>query len=263
MKLKLVASAALLATLSIPAQAGDSKQLLITPTLRSADSGYYVGAYGGAQFDTDYGNERRNITDNGGGSFGAGFNADIPFQKTSSGWGGVGGVKIGYNFEPYVVNESLRLQPGVEGEALYIGTTSTAQANPGIANGAFTEKTSYNSAAWFVNGMLRFKLNCRFTPYIGLGVGGQYITTHSETTSPGSSPMTGLNGSDVDFAFQGLAGFDYTIFGDWDLFTEYKFIDALGTDIKYTNAGNSGFDYRFKPDQIQQHLITAGVKYNF
>jgi len=136
MKLTLVASTVILATLSLPLHAGggDSKELMITPTLR-ADSGMYVAVYGGTQFDTAYGNERRNVAVGG-------VNADVPFQTTNSGWGAAGGVKLGYNFDSYVINESLRLQPAVEGEALYLGTTSTGKAGAGGLNGALKENTS-------------------------------------------------------------------------------------------------------------------------
>jgi len=256
MKINVLKMTALLALASVSAYAGpDSKdmKMSVAPTPPPSDEGFYVAAYGGAQFATDYGNERRNLALGGG-------NVDVPSPTTQDDWGGAGGIKVGYNFESYDICEGFRLQPAVEGEGLYLGTTSRATSAIPLA-----ENTSYNSAAWFVNGIVRFKFDFPVKPYIGLGVGGQYITTHSEF-SPNGIPLhvTGMNGDDVDFAFQALAGFDYEVCPHWVLFTEYKFIDALGTDIKYTNVGGvSGLDYRFKPDQIQQHLITAGVKYNF
>ena len=63
-------------------------------------------------------------------------------------------------------------------------------------------------------------------------------------------------------AAQGLFGIDVAITDHISLFTEYKFIEAIGTDAKNANVG-AGSTYRFKPDQIQQNLITAGVKYTF
>ncbi len=256
MKFKAFTVAALLAAISISAHAGDSKDMKDMKEMAPApacDAGFYVGIYGGAQFSTDYGNDRRTLSLAGG-------NLDVPGASTSADWGGVGGIKAGYNFESYPIFDGLRLQPGVEGEALYIGSTSTATSVIPI-----NDNTSYNSAAWFVNGILRFKLDFPLTPYIGAGIGGEYITAHTELVPvAGPGKITGLNSSDVDFAVQLLAGFDYEVVPHWSLFTEYKFIDALGTDLKYSNvAGISGLDYRFKPDQLQQHLIVAGVKYGF
>ena len=60
-----------------------------------------------------------------------------------------------------------------------------------------------------------------------------------------------------------LLGFDVAVCRHISIFTEYKFIDALGTDGKSTSVPSPGGTYRFKPDQVEQNLITAGVKYSF
>ncbi len=251
---------AFLALTSLALHAGDAKDMkAMTPPMPPPDEGFYMAAYGGAQFDTDYGNQRRNLA-----LPTTGANANVNFVDTVSNWGGVGGIKAGYKFDPYLITDGFSLQPAVEGEALYIGGTSFGSARAGTFNGAFNEITSYNSTAWFVNGIVRFKLDFPLTPYIGVGAGGEYITTHTHLTSPTvAGEVSGLDGSDVDFAAQALFGLDYAFTSHWTVFSEYKFIDALGTDIKYSNAAGSGGDYRFKPDQIEQNLITAGVKYNF
>ncbi|MEJ0001392.1 MAG: hypothetical protein WDO13_21010 [Verrucomicrobiota bacterium] len=92
--------------------------------------------------------------------------------------------------------------------------------------------------------------------------GFQYLTTHGSISSPtfGGS-ATGLNTSDVDFAAEALVGFDVAVAPHFSIFTEYKFIDAIGESGKSDNL--AGGTYRFKPDQIQQNLITAGIKYSF
>ncbi|MCE0482912.1 MAG: porin family protein [Methylacidiphilales bacterium] len=265
MKLTFLSSMILLMGASLLAYAGtDMKEMAITPTLRT-DSGFYAGVYGGAQFDTDYGNQRQTLsgTPASAGAVGvpAGSNI-IPSSHFDAGWGGAGGIKFGYTFNSFGACQGLRLQPALEAEALYLGTTSTDTLNAVGLTGS--GKQSYNSAAWFVNGILRFKLDSMITPYVGVGVGGQYLTLHSDATIPSlGAHVTGINGSDVDFAGQALAGFDINLATHWDLFTEYKFIDAVGTDLKVSNVGGTGLDYRYKPDQIQQHLIVAGVKYNF
>ncbi len=227
------------------------------PTVNS-DAGFYVGVYGGAQFDTSFGDQRQVID-------GGGRSERIGGTNVTADWGGAGGIKAGYKFESFPICDtlSLRLQPAVEAEALYLGTTGTASTE--LIGPPATEHTSYNSAAWFVNGILRFKNKTIVTPYIGAGVGGEYVTTHADATFdvPRAPHITGIGGSDVDFAGQALAGFDVAIAPHFDVFTEYKFIDAVGTDIKTNNIAGSGLEYRFKPDQIQQHLITAGVKYSF
>ena len=265
------------AILSFSAYAGtdmkDMKEMRVTPELRS-DAGPYVAAYGGSEFDTGYGDKRETISTDTGSTF-------SDHDDIHSGYGGVGGIKGGYNFESFPICDTwnLRLQPAVEAEALYLGTDAyggfngptvpfpgvfVAQAPPPIVTQG-TTKQSFNSAAWFINGILRLKNNSIITPYIGAGVGGEYITIHGEAFSniPGNTHITGLNGSDLDFAAQALAGFDIALFSHFSIFTEYKFIDALGTDAKTSNVGGTSYTYRFKPDQIQQHLIVAGLKYSF
>jgi len=229
-----------------PKDMKDMKQISSTS---NSDAGFYVAAYGGTQFSTDYGNNRQTI---GGGLFGSeGTSASI-----NSGWGGVGGLKAGYNFNSFPIANfmSLRLQPAVEAEGLYIGDNSHARDLAGLGS---SEHFSSNSGDFFVNGILRFKNSSIVTPYVGVGAGLQYITTHGSIEAPAAGvTVTGLDTSDVDFAAQALVGVDVAVTNHISVFSEYKFIDALGTNA---DAGS----YHFKPDQIQQNLITAGVKYSF
>ena len=224
----------------------------------SSDAGFYVAAYGGAQFDTDYGNNRQTADGDLFGTTGTG-------AKINSGWGGAAGVKFGYKFESFPISNfmSLRLQPAVEAEGLYIGDNSHAKdlAGPGSS-----EHFSSNSGDFFINGILRFKNSTIVTPYVGVGAGLQYITTHGDISIPAAGVnATGLDTSSLDFAAQALFGFDVAVTNHVTVFTEYKFIDALGNDgTSYGVPGAvGGGTYRFKPDQIQQNLITAGVKYEF
>ena len=160
--------------------------------------------------------------------------------------------------------DGLRLQPAVEVEAMYIGMGSKATESLGAA--PVHDSTSWNNAAGFVNGILRFKLTdsgsffSRLTPYVGVGVGAEYLTTHTDLQIGGAN-AGGVNDQDVDFAAQGLVGVDYALNQHWTVFTEYKFIDAIGADF-VSSAGAAG-TYRFAPDQIQQNIATLGVKYNF
>jgi hypothetical protein len=259
-------STALLAACALPALAGtdmapmshndskDMKDMKQMNSTSSSDAGFYVAAYGGAQFATNYGDNRQTITGAGGGTA-------TTNQTIHSFWGGVGGIKAGYNFQSFPVGNfmGLRLQPAVEAEALYIGNDDSHAADAFVP-GANTRFSS-NSGDFFLNGILRFKNNSIVTPYIGIGAGLQYVTTHG-TIQGGGFNATGLDTSDLDFAAQGLIGFDVAVAKHISIFTEYKFIDALGTDGKSTDIGG-GATYRFKPDEIEQNLITAGVKYTF
>lgn len=235
----------------------DSKDVKQVATEQSSDAGFYLAAYGGAQFDTSYGDNRQTLS--------AGGDSVSTNSTIHSGWGAVGGLKAGYNFNSFAVGDclGLRLQPAVEAEGMYIGLDHSHANNPfGIPES--TTHFSSNSGDFFLNGILRFKNKSIVTPYIGIGAGLQYLTTHGQISTPFGVNFTGLNTSDLDFAAQGLAGFDVQITKHLSLFTEYKFIDAIGTDAKSdTTLFGVATTYRLKPSEIQQNLITAGVKYSF
>jgi opacity protein-like surface antigen len=257
-------SSALLAALTLPVLAGtemaptpDGKDMKdvkqVSQQAAQSDAGFYVAALGGANFDTWYGDKRQSITTAGGSTV-------TSHNEIDSNWGGVGGIKAGYNFNSFSIGgDFLRIQPGVEGEALYIGEDRSHAS--GVFGPANSEEFSTNSAAFFLNGILRFKNKSIVTPYIGLGIGMQYLTEHGQITTPGGS-VTGLDTSDFDPAGQAIFGIDVAVCQHISIFSEYKFIDAIGTDAKNSSIGG-GATYRFKPDQIQQNLITAGVKYTF
>jgi len=266
MKLKLLATTVILAGICLSVRAGtdmasspppDAKEMKGMNTLEPTDAGFYVAAAGGAQFSTDYGDNRQSVS-NAVGTFGTG-------AEIHSNWGGVGGVKVGYKFNSFPLCNymSLRLQPAVEAEALYIGDDSHAS---NLAGDGSYEHFTTNSGDFFLNGLLRFKNSSMVTPYLGVGVGLQYFTTHGYISLPAAGvTATGLDTSDLDFAAQALCGFDVAVTQRISLFTEYKFIDALGTNAG-TNSVSSAFGngtYRFKPDEIEQNLITAGVKFGF
>jgi outer membrane protein W len=260
---RIVLSAVLLSTLALPALAGtdmasgkDMKQVS-SSQVSPSDAGFYIAAYGGADFDTWYGDKKQTVS--------AGGTTLTTKNEINDNWGAVGGIKAGYNFNSFAVGNmwGLRLQPAVEAEALYIGDNNNSAT--GLFGAPLNEKFSTNSGDFFLNGILRFKNESIVTPYIGAGVGLQYITTTGQLSVPSGGPggvVNNLNTSDVDFAGQALFGLDVSVCQHISVFTEYKFIDAIGTDGKSTNFPG-GITYRFKPDQVEQNLITAGVKYTF
>jgi opacity protein-like surface antigen len=261
MKLTYLTSTALLAlvtTLGVRAgSTNDMKDMKqVSPAMNPSDAGFYVAAEGGVNFSTNYGDRATTINGPGGG--------DVTPDNTHSSVGAVGGIKAGYNFQSFPVCSSFRLQPAVEVEGLYIGMDSKTQGGGGA--GAYHDSTSWNNAAGFVNGILRFKLNdqgfwSKVVPYVGIGVGAEYLTSHTDLNFASGAHPGNVGDEDVAFAVQGLVGVDYNLTSHWALFTEYKFIDALGANLE-SNIGG-GNQYNFHPDQVAQNLATVGVKYNF
>jgi hypothetical protein len=259
-KNKILTSTFLLAALCTSVHAGtemvskdskDMKDVVSTPS----EAGFYAAAFGGAQFWTDYGNNHQ--TNPGGTLFGPGGSD----TQIHSFWGGVGGLKFGYKFNafPMFNSTAMRIQPAVEAEALYIGDNSHASD---LAGGGSYQRFTSNSGDFFLNGILRFPSSCIVTPYLGFGVGLQDISTHGSIALPSAgTTVTGLDTNDIDPAVQGLFGFDVAVCRHVAIFTEYKFIDAF-TENGHSGAPAGG-SYHFEPNQIQQNLITAGVKYSF
>ena len=232
----------------------DMKQM--SHTEYASDAGFYVAAYGGVNFLTDYGNNHTSFSGLGDSTPGS-VHSDVS---------AVGGVKGGYNFESFPACDGLRLQPAVELEGMYISMRSKADHALGVTGVGFHDTTSWNNAAGFVNGIIRFKLTdsgslfSRVTPYLGVGAGVEYLTTHTHLSAVGAN-LGNAGDEDVVFAAQALAGVDFALNKHWSLFTEYKFIDALGAELESPLA--PGISYRFAPNEIKQNLATVGVKYNF
>ena len=238
-----------------PKEVKDPKEMTQTQQFES-DAGFYVGVYGGSQFATNYVNKNEGVS-GGFGSTGTGTNGTNDF------FGGVGGLKAGYNFQSWRICDSysLRWQPAIEVEGLYLGThSSDTFGGNGIAANS---RTNYTSGAGFVNGILRIKNASPVTPYLGVGIGGEYLTssTDIDTNVAGQGHITGVHGSDFVFAAQALGGFDFAINKHWTIFGEYKFIDAINPNLG--GNGGGGSHYSYNPDQIQQHVVVAGLKYNF
>ena len=258
---------------SRPAQATDEKDMKymseVTPRTES-DAGPYVAAYGGANFAQDYHDPHINVNTVGIGSFH--FNG-----RTDDGWGAVGGIKFGYNFASFPIGGDFRLQPAVEVDALYLGSHADNNYSTPIASTAPATGSSivlrdrFESAAAFVNGLVRLKTGTLITPYVGIGVGSEYVNstgsravvTNYFSGNSGSSNSGSLSSSEFDFAAQVIAGFDLEIAKHWDLFTEYKFITVFSPDLHYNTIDSFGDSLNERDSYIFQHLITAGLKYNF
>jgi opacity protein-like surface antigen len=266
MKFKVLASTALLAVLSVSAYAGpEAKDMkMMAPEIRPSDAGFYVGIYGGANFAQNYNTHTAFTPDN---TTFPGFGNFKQGGSTSGGVGGVGGIKGGYNFESYPIAGDFGIQPAVEVEALYLGALVKTKFNyTGTPAGTINASGSSNAGAFMVNGILRFKTGSIVTPYIGSGIGLQYTTISGTLTSGTNVDNGGANHYHQDalaFAVQGLLGADVEIAKHWDLFTEYKYLVAIDPQYSSVNFDGFGDTYTFHPDYQGQHLITAGIKYNF
>lgn len=107
------------------------------------------------------------------------------------------------------------------------------QAFSGMAN-AYWEFTSFPSE--------------RIKPYVGAGVGFTSLTTTLED-SDGSSLLSTEKNSDSSFAYQWMAGLNYKVNNNLDLFSEYRFLDMDRFQIRSTQSTLTG-DYGYSASSI-------------
>jgi opacity protein-like surface antigen len=264
MKLPFAPIIVLVAITFLPAiaRAGDAKdmkQVDQAATISDSDAGFYVAAYGGANFAQHYGSQK--IAENS-----PGFPRDFTHGNGTDSIGAVGGAKFGYNFDSYEISGNFRLQPAVEIEAFYLGSYSKQnypETDDYLANNF---RARYHDAALMTNGIVRFKTGTLMTPYLGIGIGAEYLSnTGVEVYAPDVPAKAGLSGdSSVVFATQFLAGCDISIAKGWSVFTEYKYLAALAPNFNNVGAVAGGpYTAKFEPSFIGQQLITAGIKYSF
>jgi opacity protein-like surface antigen len=268
---KIVGSAVSLFVLSAWTLYAGTDMKSTSSTAESSDAGFYVGAFGGI-------NASQSFEDGYTKGTSPSAATAIASVQDADTIGGAGGVKFGYHFDSYEIGGDFRLQPAVEVEAFYLGTRMDLHANVSQSNlpAAFSAnaKGNLDEAAFFVNGLVRFKNGSIFTPYVGGGIGGMYMSTsdvnfniNANIPGLGSTNLRTLNSNltsdDFVFATQAIVGCDVAIARHWDLFSEYKFVVAVDPSFNYSSITTSGDNYDINPDFIFQHLFTVGIKYNF
>jgi opacity protein-like surface antigen len=237
----------------------------------SSDAGFYVAAFGGV-------NASQSFEDGYTKGISPSAATAIASVQDADSVSGTGGVKFGYRFDSYDIDGDFRLQPVIETEAFYIGDRLNLHANVSQSNlpAAFSAnaKGNMNEAAFFVNGIVRFKNSSIFTPYVGGGIGGMYMSTsdvnfniHANIPGVGGTNLRTLNNNltsdDFVFGTQAIAGCDVAIARHWDFFSEYKFVVAVDPSFNYSSITTPGDNYNVNPDFIFQHLFTVGIKYDF
>jgi hypothetical protein len=252
---------------AVALHAGDAKDLknmAPAPVMADSDKGFYVAAYGGADF-TDIGNNSKYQIGNVGPS---NFFASGVYQgngKTVNSVGGVGGIKFGYKFEGYEIGSGWSLQPVVELEAAYIGNTGTNTFSY-AAGETINVKSEYDNVAILVNGLVRFKNPSSFTPYLGFGLGAEYYNPNTLSISDNYGVnYTGKSESIWVPAGQALVGVDYKVANHWTLFTEFKFIimDKPHESTYDFDHEAGGPSYSYNPGFIGENIGVFGLKYGF
>ena len=290
-----------LAAFVLPVRADSDMKDINVNEARQPVAGPYVSLQGGLTFLQENGDQRTTLGDpTTVGAFGP-FGTSNTSSNNTSHVGGVGGLKLGYKFQPCpIIATGFALQPAVEFDGYFLQNklgqsgTFTQPAVPIIggpvpANVAVSSNGRSTNGAFLINAVLRVKTPCGVTPYVGLGVGGEYLDTTRSFSStlefPGIANFpvnNSVSRSDqcLSFAAQAIAGVDYELNKHWSLFAEYKFLAAIEPSFTYNGiyggnlpnalggaglatTGLNGETYHYHPDFIGQQMFVIGITYNF
>jgi opacity protein-like surface antigen len=263
MKFKNFGWALLTAAMTVSAYAGDGKDMKqVAAAASDSDAGFYIAIEGGANFAQSY--DRKEVRTES--ANGPAPGATSYYGHGSDSLGAVGGLRVGYDFASLPLGGRFRLQPAVELESYYLNSYSKETSQSDGSNSYF-HRTEFNDAAFLANGILRLKTGTLFTPYCGVGIGGEYVSNdHNRITNlADGDKYNQTNNDDLDFAVQALAGFDVEVAKGWSLFAEYKYLGALDPDLtnSYQAAGGFTVNRESRLSWYSQNLVVAGLKYKF
>ena len=173
--------------------------LLASAPVLAAGEGVYLGLGAGVSFPQD-----SDVT-------GTGVNATADLD---TGYSIIGAVGNSYR-------NGLRGEFELGYRGLDVGSVSGASASGGV-----------NVFSFMINGYYDFKNKTKWTPYLGVGLGGANISADAVTPVSGSS----LDDSDLVFAYQGMAGLSYQVSDQLSLFSDYRYFATADPDFTLSNG---------------------------
>ncbi|TFE70610.1 hypothetical protein [Methylacidiphilum caldifontis] len=223
--------------------------------------GLYAGLYGGAGY-MDTNNYNSNFSS---GLFGNG--------QMGGNWQWVGGVKVGYQWKGWELGDNLAgkgwyLMPAAEFDGFYIGNSQSGSGFTGFATSPTTIAASstntgmqLNMGIMTINGLLKLVTPWKFVPYIGMGVGGYYLSASNISQSvAGRGIVNGASTTDGGFVFTPIAGSEYYLTKELSVFVEFKFLYMNNPILNYGTAlGNESMHF----GQMLNYIGVLGAKYVF
>ncbi len=122
---------------------------------------------------------------------------------------------------------------------------------PGLT-GQSTADGDVSALAWMANGIVDILPQSRVTPYIGIGVGGALLQLENFA----AMGTTFVNHSDLEVAYQGIAGVRYQIAPSVSMALDYRFFSTTTANLHNTRGGAFNVPYR-------SHNVILGIAYHF
>jgi outer membrane protein OmpA-like peptidoglycan-associated protein len=126
-----------------------------------------------------------------------------------------------------------------------------SRSNVNKVNGTTESSGRINNLDLMTNLLYDFQTGTRWTPYIGAGMGAAAVDAdHIGTLTNGGS----LNDSDMEFAYQGIAGIAYELSDHWSVQADYRFVGTTEPTFKTTAGGSASIEN-------MSHNIVLSVRY--
>ncbi|MEQ8195971.1 MAG: OmpA family protein, partial [Rhodospirillales bacterium] len=122
----------------------------------------------------------------------------------------------------------------------------------GAVSGVTTGSGDVDIFSFMVNGYYDFKNKTKWTPYLGIGIGGANISADAVSPISGSA----LDDSDLVFAYQGMAGLTYEVNERLNLFADYRYFRTADPDFTLQNSTAVESEYA-------DHRIMVGLRWFF
>ena len=156
-----------------------------------------------------------------------------------------------------LVNARLAVGDGLGvGRAVGITAARALRLRQGGVN--LARDGDFASNTVFINGLRRFSTASAWTPYVGAGIGWvQEIDI--DITPTGSGSERGYSDGN-EFAFQLIAGVEYTLTSKWSLTadTRYMRVGSVDLDNETGNADGKAGPLKYNPFSVQ-----IGIRYSF
>lgn len=164
----------------------------------------------------------------------AGVSNDVDFNE-----GVVGNLSVGYAW-----------MNGLRSELEASVRSNNVDSISGTgASGSEGDFRSYN-AMW--NVLYDFKNSSRWTPYIGAGIGASWQDADNIATT--FAPGTSIDETDVQFAYQGIAGVDYWMNNRTAWGLRYNYVASNDGEFKTSAGADVDGEY-------QNHAVMVTLRY--
>ena len=214
---------------------GGVAALLVGASADSAPNGVYMSIEGGATFLSDM-SAKEPVSNNG-----ASTTTYHPTFSFDTGWAVL--ATVGYEWQQW----------RFEGEA---GYRHNKIDRIQFSHGPGTGGDDVNQLTLMANMLYDIPLGDRFSASVGGGVGFDRV----KFEWPGFGP-NGWSDDEWRFAWQGIAGLNYAISPECELFVDYRYLDADGPN--YSTKPPGVWTYALRFEDVETQTVSAGIRLHF